>query len=72
MIRVRSFAGATPILAHDVTTGSNRVAAAEAASRALDHGGWDSVGINFNDGSRPMRGAECRHWVERHFPEAIA
>jgi hypothetical protein len=72
MICVRTFAGTVPILAHDLRTGSNRVAAREAADRALDRGSWSQVQINFNDGSRPMRGDECKGWVERHFPEVIA
>ena len=71
MIRVRSFSGDYPLLNLDVTTGSNRMAARDAARRASDYGNWDDVQINFNDGSRPMRGEELAKWVERHFPEEL-
>jgi hypothetical protein len=47
------------------------VAAKEAADRASHYGTWDDVQINFNDGSRPMRGAELAAWGERHYPETI-
>lgn len=72
MIRVRSFSGGYPLVNLDVKTSSNRMAAKEAATRALDYGTWDAVQINFNDGSRPMGGAELRQWVRRHFPQVLA
>lgn len=69
MIRIRSFHSGTPLPNMDVTTGSNRMAAREASERAARYGTWDDVSVNFNDGSRPMRGAELAGWVRRHFPE---
>lgn len=71
MIRVRSFSGGYPLLNLDVTTGSNRLAAREAAERANEYGNWNDVQVNFNDGSRPMRGTELAGWVRRHFPDVI-
>jgi hypothetical protein len=67
-ITVRSFHNGQPLPGLDVRTGSNRVAAEEAAARAARYGTWDDVQLNFSDGSRPMRGDELRRWVERHFP----
>lgn len=71
MIRIRTFDGKVSLPSLDVTTGSNRVAAEEAASRGKTYG-WDDVSVNFGDGSRAMRGEELRAWVERHYPELVA
>ena len=70
-IRVRSFIGRQPCPSLDVWTGSNSVAALEAVQRAEMYGNWDEVQLDFGDNSRPMRGAELKQWVGRHFPEAV-
>lgn len=72
MIRIRSFSGNHPCIGLDVTTGSNRVAAREAADRAARYGNWEDVSVNFGDGSCALRGDELQLWVTRHFPDVIA
>lgn len=70
-IRIRSFVGRQPCPSLDVWTGSNRVAALDAAERAERYGNWDEVQLDFGDNSRPLRGAELKQWVSRHFSEAV-
>jgi hypothetical protein len=72
MILIRSFSAGNPCIGLDVKTGSNRLAAKDASERAARYGNWEDVQVNFNDGSRPMRGSELRAWVARHYPEFVA
>jgi hypothetical protein len=71
VIRIRSFSNGYPCISLDVTTGSNRVAAQEAAQRATRYGNWNDVSVDFNDGSRPLHGAELANWVARHYPQFL-
>lgn len=76
MLRISSLCGPYPLPQLDVRTGSNRVAARDAAERAWEYGNhkyynWDEVQVDFGDGSRPMRGDELGHWIARHFPELL-